>query len=333
MGDQVARAGSSPAALPRQDRRTGITLRVTAWLMMGAGGAVGLGGVVPVTAAINKLSGGHYGTGQYLLFWLGSVTAFTLGSVAFRRGRRLDVRGRQHLARVIDTSSPLLAPGAFVLYLRSFEDDSAWQVVHSIGHSDESDLWRNLMLSGLTREEQLVAALRPAGTVVALGRPGEQLPQVGALRLYEPDASWRQTVRDLLGQARLVVFAIGTGENLIWEFVQALAIVPPERVVLIATERQPYAVFRAEVSRALSRDRRRARRGAPVLPGEPPVTRTSDVRGWVISFGPDWRATLTTFPLPWGRLQYRNQTRKEIRKALRPVLDRVAAGAGPAAAR
>jgi hypothetical protein len=46
---------------------------------------------------------------------------------------------------------------------------------------------QNLLLSGLTQEEQLVEALKPAGPVVAVGRPGERLPPVGARRIYLVD--------------------------------------------------------------------------------------------------------------------------------------------------
>jgi hypothetical protein len=88
-----------------------------------------------------------------------------------------------------------------VLYLRSFvrDDDEA------------SPLKESEHLFGLRRshEEKVVAALAQIGPVIAVGRPGEVLPPLGASRAYFEEDTWEADVRDLISRARLVVFRPG----------------------------------------------------------------------------------------------------------------------------
>ena len=80
-----------------------------------------------------------------------------------------------------------------VLYLRSFEDDQ-----------------RAARLKGqLTEEEHLASVLSQIGPFVAVGRPGEALPTVGASRVYLGDDQWQPTVESLLRGSRLVIIRTG----------------------------------------------------------------------------------------------------------------------------
>jgi hypothetical protein len=114
-----------------------------------------------------------------------------------------------------------------VLYLRSFAEDSVTAESRPRG--------LNKFLSALkTEEEQLAAAVAPVGPLVAIGRPGETLPELGALRLYVSDDQWQDVVIRWLKSARLVILRVaGNTEGLRWEISQAARLVPPERLVLL----------------------------------------------------------------------------------------------------
>ena len=87
-----------------------------------------------------------------------------------------------------------------VLYLRSFADDgvAAAAVEEAPFSKAKSD------------EEIIVTAFSQAGPVITLGRPGEDLPQLGASRLYVNPASWRETVSDLMATATLTLLQWST---------------------------------------------------------------------------------------------------------------------------
>lgn len=104
---------------------------------------------------------------------------------------------------------------ASVLYLRAFGDDGTTAQVAS-----DNPFWP---FSVRTGEERLVRALRETGEVVAVGRPGEQVPELGADRTYLTDAEWRPVVSSWIAEARLVVIRIGAGDGLWWEIETSLA--------------------------------------------------------------------------------------------------------------
>lgn len=117
-----------------------------------------------------------------------------------------------------------------VLYLRSFDDDERMTRLAPALRTVLSGPGR----SPLTEEEQLAAAVRPLGRLVAIGRPREaRPPSPRPQRMYVPDARWRETVLDLMDDARLVLLAVGEGAGLRWELDQALDRLPPERLMLL----------------------------------------------------------------------------------------------------
>lgn len=146
----------------------------------------------------------------------------------FRLGRALGVVGRKHLVEVINSPQELGAD-SYVLYLRSFDDDlRRASLEENQSHPPgPGAVLPDLLLSGRTDEEQLAAALASVAPLVAVGRPGEHLPLVGARRLYLPLDDWQDTVRQLMERARPVVMALGTGPGLMWELMEAVRILPP----------------------------------------------------------------------------------------------------------
>lgn len=115
-----------------------------------------------------------------------------------------------------------------VLYLRGFGDDQGAAVVDGIPGALSAGL-----LTIHSREEQLVGALGAFGPVIAVGRPGEPLPHLGAARFYLPFDDWQPGVLRLMELSQLIVLRLGEGEGVWWEVEQARATQPPGKLVLL----------------------------------------------------------------------------------------------------
>jgi hypothetical protein len=110
-----------------------------------------------------------------------------------------------------------------IFYLRSFSLE-VW---------DKPTL-RMLLQDDTTAEQKLVNVLKKYGPVIAIGRPGEVLPSLGAARFYVTDDQWQQKVADVANVSQLVVWTTGTSEGLRWELSHLLEWVPLARLVLLA---------------------------------------------------------------------------------------------------
>jgi hypothetical protein len=110
-----------------------------------------------------------------------------------------------------------------IFYLRSFSLE-VW---------DKPTL-RMLLQDDTTAEQKLVNALKKYGPVIAIGRPGEVLPSLGAARFYVTDGQWQQKVADVANVSELVVWTTGTSEGLRWELSHLLERVPTARLILFA---------------------------------------------------------------------------------------------------
>lgn len=293
---QAARPGllrEAAGGAPAQSRASGIAQRAAGWTMKVIG-VSGLWGAVWSVRILGWSSGPstHSALGN-LGFALIFFFFFAVGYSMFGAGRNLDVSGRRHLAPILN-SSEQLPDGSFVLYLRSFKDDDRRERVESPVRAGREGLLMYLRLSGLTQEEQLVAAFRPAGPVVSLGRPGERLPELGALRIYRSDDTWRETVLDLLHRARLVVIALGSGRSLEWELLQAVRVVAPERLLLlILMPADEYEGQRKVVRKSFELEAQRLRSTGckwypPFLPEYP--HKLGEPAGWIIRFNRAWTA-------------------------------------------
>ena len=98
-----------------------------------------------------------------------------------------------------------------------------------------------------TEEEQLVGVLSEIDPVVAVGRPGERLPELGATREYIGE-DWQQYVIQLMGRARLVVVRAGATPGVTWELSEAGTRVSPDRLVLLVPfDRKRYDRFCADL--------------------------------------------------------------------------------------
>ncbi|MGW4210638.1 hypothetical protein ACWEIJ_21785 [Lentzea sp. NPDC004789] len=121
-----------------------------------------------------------------------------------------------------------------VLYLRGFGDDQDAAAVDEL----PGVLWTGVV-SIHSLEEHLIGALRAFGPVVAVGRPDEELPHLGAARFYLPGEDWQAGVLKLMGLSQLIVLRLGDGDGVWWEVDQARATQPPGKLVLLIPGGRP----------------------------------------------------------------------------------------------
>jgi hypothetical protein len=169
-----------------------------------------------------------------------------LSGAVYAAGQNLIRRGRRHFVTVLPGIADL---DDVVLYLRWFKEDAFLDRAYPrVG----SPVLSHLLISGASEEEQLVKVLKPHGRVIAVGDPTEALPRIGAERFYLPMQGWREPVRELMARARLVVLSLGMGEGTLWELVEAMSTVPPERLILLVPmDEQEYETFRREAHHRL----------------------------------------------------------------------------------
>ncbi len=152
-----------------------------------------------------------------------SLAGIVLVVVAWRLWRR----SRQHEALDADEAMSL-DPRPPVLYLRSFVDDGQAML------DGDLSLPQRLMgrLLPMSPEQELAAILGRVGPLVAIGKPGEPLPELGAARLYVAHDRWQAKVIELMRRARLVVVRVGSSPGVLWEIERALDSLPRQRLVL-----------------------------------------------------------------------------------------------------
>jgi hypothetical protein len=203
------------------------------------------------------------------------VGVVRLGVALLRRGWKYDaVPASELLAR--DPRPP-------IVYLRSFQIDD--QITPGADTLLKRAAAIFTYMSAITPEQELAVVLGRLGPVVAIGRPGEPLPELGAARMYVDDAHWQETVRGLIARARLVVVRAGPTDNLWWELEQAMALVPRQRVLIVSLgTRNELGAFDARFEQAFGRPR----------PGASPLPAASY----------EWIGWLLAKPTPAGRIIY-----------------------------
>jgi hypothetical protein len=236
---------------------------------------------------------GWWSVAQGVLFILVLIGA--LGLLAFlldRGGRHLASSGAEAMRK--DSRAP-------VLYLRPFEAETV-----------------------LTVQERVLARIMDSevGPLVAVGNPGDRLPQLGAARFYERDFSgggrnWQLFVREMMLRASLVLIVPGRTVGLAWEIAQCREVLAPQRlVVLISGSKAIYSEFRDIAAQAgLLLPQIAARDFGWSAP--------SDVIG-LITFGSDWTPNFTAFP-PQSLLEDYDAEEQErrLRRALAPPMSRL----------
>ncbi|MGW4938865.1 hypothetical protein ACWEQH_38760 [Streptomyces sp. NPDC004166] len=294
-----------------QSRVLGVMLLSFGWILL------------PVGAAFEFVCFAALRPGESKPVWSPLVgAALGLIGVGILMAARYSVRqGKRHLSP-ITTAQEVLGGPPFVLYLRTFTDDPALgdfrpgaDLRSSFGDAHIS----NQALR--TEEEQLKVAVRPFGPMVAVGRPGQRLPEVGARRLYLDQHGWQDTVLRLMakaGDSGLVLMGAGRGAALRWELTQAVALVPPSRLVLLVPMWQEnYESFRQDVAALFPAS----------LPGYPNGARLvkykARIRG-AIYFDDDWTAHFVRFDTPRSPGNFQRVIESRFVYGLRPVYERLA---------
>jgi hypothetical protein len=147
--------------------------------------------------------------------WWAELTGLALVLITAHVGFRLLRSGWKY---DVVSAEQLLAsdPRLPVIYLRSFEADS--EIVLR-----RDGLWNKVanILFGywvtFSPEQELAEIVTRVGPVIAIGKPGEPLPELGAARLYVGDADWKAKVIDLMARSRLVIIRTGPTPNLEWD--------------------------------------------------------------------------------------------------------------------
>jgi len=202
-----------------------------------------------------------------VMAFVGPIIGAQVGLWLFRLGRRLSA---PKAAEVLEADRR--AP---VLLLRPFaEDDREPTQTFKPPNSFR------YFIPGSTIEERIVEVFASLGPVIAVGRPGELLPPVGAARLYLGNDEWQPRVAELVKRARLVFLIVGATRGVRWEMEQLPLLTAPERVLLFvpgttpAERAQAYTAFRAALPVEVA-DR------LPLASNVP-----------IIGFDPAWRAVL-----------------------------------------
>ncbi|HET9976735.1 MAG TPA: NINE protein [Burkholderiaceae bacterium] len=242
---------------PRRRRALGLQLLVANLVLP----LLLVGGILDRHNLAEAAEPGLLEIGLTLLGYMLAVAAWAL----WRRSRRHDAPSATE-AQAADPRPP-------VLYLRSFRDDG---IALDNAESGVFARWLQRIVVLTTPEQECARSLQAVGPVIAIGKPGEPLPELGAARLYVGHEVWQAEVGALLARAGLVVLRVGSSPGVLWEIEQALARVPRERVVFAVLGDAPLA---PEVAQRL----------APVL-------------------GPSWSAALPEAPatVPWWTKLYRS---------------------------
>jgi hypothetical protein len=129
-----------------------------------------------------------------------------LSRVPLELGRRLAMR---RLGTLIGAD-----PRPEVLLLRSFADDRLRIRVRAL---NRSALDRAALRRWERFEEVLTVRLLEVGPVIAVGKPGERLPPLGAVRAYYGEDEWQRGVSGRMDSAALVVVNVGRTPAVAWE--------------------------------------------------------------------------------------------------------------------
>ncbi|HEX8868433.1 MAG TPA: hypothetical protein VF821_22430, partial [Lentzea sp.] len=265
-------------------------------------------------------------------------------SVRRRLSREVDSALAARLQETLPTEKH-----SYVLYLRSFSIDAVLAGQDPVGGAHLLTSltaffrYRDAGQLDATLEGRTAGLFRRFGQVVAIGRPGEELPPTGFPRVHldpgDPDA-WKEPVSAAIAQARLVVIAgaidegTQSAEGTLWEYTEAVRVLEPSQVVLAAVcGREHYERFRDraeeyfDVRAAELRRKGEEPPSAPVLPEWPepryPHRAKYDVPfHGVVCFGADWSAEFVHFDAtaqdeltPYGRW------RATVRTQVEPWMD------------
>ena len=198
-----------------------------------------------------------------------------------------------------------------VIYLRSFKDDKVTS--HPISESG--------MPLFYTEEEYLVDVLNEFGPCVAIGQPGEKLPELGAARMYLDNNIWQDKVREFLAASQLIVLRAGNTQNFLWEVEQSARSLRPEHIViLIPRQKNIYDQFRLRANQYLPKPLPENSKEPAIIWG---MRGMGSLSGYIY-FDQDWTSHFIKFLYKtsfWER-EYLSLPKYIIQHSLAPVYER-----------
>ena len=131
---------------------------------------------------------------------IGWLIFIPVATVILRLAIGFDQRRTRRLIEGVSASSVR----AEVVYLRAFSDDAGLSSAN--------------FFSGRSIEEEIcMAAGMGDRRVVALGKPDERLPPLGATRVYETNEGWKGTIAEWIAHADQIVLVAATTRATSWE--------------------------------------------------------------------------------------------------------------------
>lgn len=118
--------------------------------------------------------------------------------------------------------------GPFVLYLRSFKDDTTTRKNASFLTDTRSE------------EEVMVEVLTEIAPVYAIGDPRDKKMPLGASRIYVDDDHWKSTVAEMAQKASVVVLRLGKTDSFWWEVEMAIKSIQIEKILFVVPESKTF---------------------------------------------------------------------------------------------
>jgi hypothetical protein len=129
-----------------------------------------------------------------------------------------------------------------VVYLRSFKgeelESSSLYRFKNLASPDKTWLAATVPNNSVQEQDALGYVFRKIGPYIALGRPGEELPELGSSKLYASNAEWQETIRRFFDHSKLVVFRAGITDSLKWELAEIVHTLDPRKVLMILPVRE-----------------------------------------------------------------------------------------------
>lgn len=142
-----------------------------------------------------------------------------------------------------------------VVYLRPFDADDVDASATDLGdYFGGQGTFDEAM--GASEEEQLAVAMNEIGPFVAIGKPYDILPKLGAARIRVSDKEWQAKVTEWVARAQLIVLRLGFTGGVRWEIAHIVEHCPPEKLVLLVpfTPATGYETFREQMRQHFKRE-------------------------------------------------------------------------------
>ena len=92
-----------------------------------------------------------------------------------------------------------------------------------------------------TAEQSFVRYFRELGPIIAIGKPGERVAEIGAYREHVSDDVWQDVVLERLRECQGIIIQPAQSAGMAWELKTVFTNCPPERVVVVLADAPNHA--------------------------------------------------------------------------------------------